>query len=746
MSSMGTESPPQRMHERTHRIVRQGVHAHANPLSHQHWTIAVIALLPALAVTTPAVAQRLNLDTVDQAPSLPERNAASMLAAALAQEVEHLAARSRAEDGESRSLEASIAWRRLAHELLVRGDDPSNRCHDLVVAGFRLADARGEFDRSIDRLPAAGVAGAAPAREALERFIAAPAELRAAPMSELRASLARALAGLDPVLEVLSLPRAVNPWPAMSGTPGTESSSDRGADQVATAAADPTLPPELAASLNAVAEQLRAAEEWPDLRPEAIVIAQPLLRVPAGVAIITSASWLPVSLRDSLQRRWIESVDAMASPADRDRGVRDLAQLDAVAKTVETATTLVRPRQPNAPRGPIDPARVVKTLTALAAPAADAASATSAVERLRMVEALLRTMVEVRTLEVNEVRRELRTLRRDLTRDALRAEEPVLRQVETLAAPSAHPTDPAFASLLESQRRRVRAIQALDGIDRALTEIEARLPVHAKPLVQRWRSTLPQLADAQRSEQALLRCEAFLADWRRVRELPVEMAIRRGDPAVVELAAGRAPELLGALDRRREAWAAAWGEGNAEAASAAVAPIIALFDLINDAAALTSRRTNPRLLGRWGGWDDLGGIPGATDAMDARVAIAVEALARGDDAALREALALQAREAPLWRLRTRLLRLLADELEALPEGVSGAIGRASGWPEARALLAPRAQDLFTLSRFAREYLRATSAGDRDEADRLHAFIRSLATDLLRDLDASAVGTTPMPRR
>ena len=691
--------------------------------------------------TTAGHAQRLNLDPAPPAPALPERNAASALAVALAQEVEPLTARARSAGDLAWKIEASIAWRRVAHEMLVRGAEPGQPRNDLVEAGFRLADARGEFDRAIDRIPSQGRAFDR-AREGLDRFVAAPAVLRATPTAELAGALERALANANGVLEGAGLPRVRNPWPVIGGAASSAESTPWSA-RLRHAARAESIPPEVAGSLERIAAAAEAAEQWSDLDAELGPICEPLLEAPSLAASISKAKWMPESRRTELQARLARAVASSESADGRDAARLALEHLAAVARAIDATEALVRPIS-KSPRGPIDPARPLKAITALASAAPDERETTSRIERLDMISPLLATMAEVRRRDEADVRRSLRTLRRELSREALKSEEPVLRQVESLAAPDAHPTDPACASLLESQRRRIRAIAALDGIDRALGEIEARMPGSARPLEAKWIATLKSIGDAGRGETILPQAEAFVSQWNQVRELAAEKALRQGDAVVIELAAGRVPELLAALDSRRAAWAAAWSAGDGDKAIAAIGPMLELFALVEDAAALSRSRANPRLIGRWGGWDDLGGVPGSTDAMDARVALAVEALARNDDSALREALSVQAREAPIWRLRAQLLRVLAEPLAGLPDGLSGAIGRACLRPRSAALMSRRADDLFTLARYSREYLFALGDRDRERADRIHEFLRELATDLRRDLEREIATTAPAP--
>lgn len=706
--------------------------------------------------------QRLDLDGTPSLPALPSPNAATLLADLLASEVEAIRKRETSDARAALALDASMALRMMARELLARGDSATPPDHAVVLAGFRLADARVEFDAAATRALDGGPRSEA-ARAALERLRdGALGSLRASAPADLLPTIHAVLTGLDPVLEAAGLKPLANHWPPR---PMLEGLGAPGAPPTPTVptpvdpAATPLLPlatsmpgeavrseigageidPTLAEALTSVAAQLDAAAAWPDLALEVAPIAWTLAAVPRQARSIASADWLPASLRTALADRLLQAVASCGNASTRTPAMIEIAHLAALSRTLDATAPLVRPRKQTSQRGPIDPTRLARAIAALAAPVVaaggdNAAALATATARLSMITDLLQTMVEVRRLEEVEVARELRQLRKQIVRDALTSEEPALRRVETLAAPDASPSDPAAVSLLASQQRRLRMISTLDEVDRAIAVAAARSISEGPAFSNRLRTLLGQFVDPSRADAALARIETFLSQWRALDEPAIERSIRAGDRSALDRCAGRDGELLAELDRRRRAWAAGWSEGEPDDSWRRANELLQLLAMIDDAAALARTSADPRLIGRWGGWDDLGGVPGSTDAMDGRLAVAIEAMARGDERALGDAMRVIDREAPLWRLRAGLLRRMAPALISLPTGVTGTLGRAAGTPPPGAYMGTRSADLAALARAARELLAAQAQRDEERIDALERFLREMSADLRRELD------------
>jgi len=679
----------------------------------------------------------------------PAGEAAPTLAIELGREVEALQRRAAGRVAGSNVVEASIAFRMMARELLTRGDSEQGSRHAIVVAGFRLADARGDFDAAV---AAALEHGGETVATALDRFNAeALGSLRAAPTAQLLPTARAVLRILEPVLEAASLPAMADHWPALPPTEGAVVVEVRPASwsaRLAQAAEGPSLRPELAAALRAIVPHVGEAERWPDLEPEVAMIATPLVRIPLDEQTLDAAGWLDAADRAAITERAVDAIGRIADVSTRTGALADLRHREALLRVIAAVTALApapatgdeapdTPRASRSARDALAPERLWSAVAPMAAIGADADAAAHrrVVDRLSAIADLLELARQLRALEASEPNSELRSLRRRLLRDALKQDAAVARQVEALAGPSGSPSDPAYGSLLASQRRRLRTVQAVDGVDRALAEIESRSLSPGAPLAARLRTTLTALGDPARADAALERAEAFVAQWRRLRERPAEVAIRADDSFVIDRCAGRANEVLAELDRRRSAWAAAWAAGDSDDAWSSAEELLEVLALIEDAAALERTRANPRLIGRWGGWDDLAGVPGATDAMDGRIAIVVEALARGDGAALAAGLQVIEREAPLWRLRAACLHRLAPALEPLPDGLSGALGRAAGEPRTDAFMGSRADDLAALGRASRELLFAAQVGDAVQRNALEAHLRDLCEALLRDLES-----------
>lgn len=701
---------------------------------------------PARARSAPPI--RVDLDAAPTPPTLPDRHGAAALAEELGREVESIRKRAPSDAASMLATDASVTYRMIARELLARGDGSTTHPHAIVLAGFRLADARGDFDVAMGRASALATDRV---RAAIERFRDnGLGAVRAAPPEALLAVVRSEIAGLSPALDAAAVPARADHWPLLprpeSATspaqiapdatrPALPRTTDSWAERVRATTDGVAVDAALAQALRALVEQLARAEAWPDLEPEVAELAQALLPLVEQSQQMAAATWLAQSQRDAWLQRVVDAVARCTDATTRAEALRQLEQLGAVAHTVHAGTRLVRPRQQTSSRGPIDPTRVARTIDALATPASDASAHRRIMDRLSMVLTLLDTMFEVRRLEEAEVRRDLRTLRRQLARDAMKTEDSVLRQIESLAAPDASPVDPACSSLLESQRRRIRALRVLDAVDRAMAEIEARSVSQGAALNTRLRTTLAQLGEPARTESALLVLERFVDQWSVLRELPAEAAIRAGDSAATDRCAGRSLALLAEIDRRRVAWAAGWASGQPDEAWKRAGELLVILSLIDDSAALARTSAQPRLIGRWGGWDDLGGVPGSTHAMDGRLAVAIEALSRQDERAIADATALLTSESPLWRLRARVLRRLGPALEPLPEGLAGALGRAVGEPAPRAFMASRSEDLAALARFSRELLFAQSVRDEEQRVAIERFLSVMATSLLRDLDA-----------
>ncbi|MBX3355394.1 MAG: hypothetical protein KF724_06820 [Phycisphaeraceae bacterium] len=689
-----------------------------------------------------AALQDLDLSSAPSRPRWPVPGAASLLADQLAREIESLRRTSATSDGQALLvLECGIALRMAASELLVRGDGHTSPDDRVVVAGFRLAEARGDFDTFLRSLPTLGPDD--DTHQALERFRdSALGSLRASAVSELPLTTQALLLGLAPALKAASLPPLHDHWPMLTEVgAGEREARPASVDDAVSSSWSSKLtdalaahPPsaEIAEALGEVATSLSLVEQWPDLASRIAPLGAALVAVPEIAQRIEGVPWLPPTLRQAFSRRMVSAIRASAIAESRESALAALAHARAFERAISTADALIRPRGSNAGRGPVDPTRLLKALQALADPNSERVADAS--ERLRMVGDLLATMVEARRLEEREVSRQVRVMRRQLAREALLGEDPVMRQVESLANAATSTTDPAIITLLESQRRRLRSIALLDDTDAAISEIEARSISHGPGLSTRLRGWFGQLGDPTRSESARRQLTVFLDQWRGVREHEVERLLRRGDASTMALTAGRMNELLGEIDRRRKAWAAGWSDGAPEQAWSHVQDLLRLLDLMDDVAALARTEANPRLIGRWGGWDDIGGIPGSTDAMSGRIAVAIEALARKNDRALADALRVIDAESPAWRLRAALLRRLAPALVELPDGLSGALGRVGGVPAPGAFMGDRSIELASLARAARERLTAERQRDTEQVDALDAFMREMTLQLRRSLD------------
>jgi len=674
----------------------------------------------------------------------PPPNGASSLADVLGAEVEALRRRAASAEGDDETLAASIAFRMISRELLVRGDAAPARDR-VVIAGFRLADARGQFDAAAARAMSVGTS-ADPARRALASFASdALGSLRAAPPEAMLATTRSLLFALAPLLEAVELPPMTRHWPPILAEAATMPSSERSASRrVADGADEPGLDSALATAMRSLASKLHDAERWPDLAAEVEAIAAPLERLPSEQRSISEAAWIDDASRARLTATAVTVVEQCLDPAQRATAMRALAERSALVRCIRAISTL-EAAPGSGPRDPLAPSLLWSMIAPMPSrrPDADAAGTKSSIDRLDAITELILGAAALRRLEAIEAGRDVRTLRRQMVREARLQDESIARQIASLAAAGGSPHDPAHATLLDGQRRRLRMLKALDGVDASLAEIQSR-SMAPPSLNGRLRTQLQSLADPSRAPAALVRCESFVTQWRSLREHRTEVAIRAGDAIVIDRCAGRSAEVLAELDRRRSAWAQGWAVGAPEAGWNDAQQFLELLSVVDDAASLHRAGTDARLIGRWAGWDDLGGVPGSTVAIDGRLAIAFEAIARSDGKALGDALRVIDQESPLWRLRAAVLHRLEPQLAALPDGLSGALGRAADEPAPDAFLAGRAVDLARLGRLSRELLHAATMRDSTRREALETELRELATDLRRAIDEIDAGANIAP--
>ncbi|MFO0961931.1 MAG: hypothetical protein U0625_03385 [Phycisphaerales bacterium] len=337
------------------------------------------------------------------------------------------------------------------------------------------------------------------------------------------------------------------------------------------------------------------------------------------------------------------------------------------------------------------------------APPADPAAAAAALAR------------RVQAFDPAALRPDLRAAAHDLQAAAARAPDDTRAQAEAAADLERIAAVPGWVDAMGAMRAASR--HPFDAVSRA------------------W---VAALREPGRRAAARAQMDAFARQLARVHPMPLERALRGGEPAALEVAAGRSQELLAEIDRRRAAWAAGWsvnkGAGDATTRALRLARVM---EVLAEGAALGRDAAAEQQLVRWGGWwariEGLGVHP---KALAARSALAVEAVLEGKEAEVEAQLAKLDQELPVAALVARVAERLGPWLAARA-GVVVAVQNAVAAPAPGAWMGEERAALMAFARLAREHARARAQRDEALAERLRAAMVPLAARLATAAGADA---------
>jgi hypothetical protein len=314
----------------------------------------------------------------------------------------------------------------------------------------------------------------------------------------------------------------------------------------------------------------------------------------------------------------------------------------------------------------------------------------------------------IASIDVRALRADARSLATDLVRSAGRS-----------------PSDAEVAAI-DADLRRLQALPAwVDAAAAAKASLRSRFDATTRA----WVKSLHEPTRRATAREAMARFESERAAFG---EFPLEAALRRGDPVAAARTAGRAADVLAAVDRLRAAWYEGWldGRGNAARGAAAMRLVRALA-AVEAATAGAPARATPATSGAgaegtpdsWGGWPWIADAPRVpAKGLAARAELALAAVLEGDDAAADRQLATLDMELPAAALE----RMLRERLAAWGRGRSGLSHRlaaAVASPGPGAWLGDRRAELSAVARLLAEASRARA---RDDAPLVDALRREIA--------------------
>lgn len=563
---------------------------------------ACVSLIALFATHVPA--QTLNLGP-PAPPTLPDDNAASRLQARLADEIEdHTTrlenARSEGDPDWTLAESLSIATRALGVRML-GGDATLAGAHSIrTMQAMTIADLAPSIDtlahayvdlafqaRAQKSNPAtvAVAARAEAARAAINAFLRAattdpstPADIPGLPPTapDLDRLLLGAFDELRPALGAIDA-TAPDIEPAWVFPPGVPVPPEDAVDAARTAldASNAFGSPERA-DLSRTLDTLGRAAQLPIHRREARTMARRVGEAIHAADVLSATEWLG-DRRTEIGAVVAQGALKLLERTTREDALRTLEQVCRLGRIVENLGTL-EARRVNTLAGRHAIATVfVRFLDADQSPGAPDGSLAhllGALDRTLSVAAD-RPVLSPDYFEDPGVRRAWRLMVRndeDTERHVLDALEEIVDEPRRL-------TSPDMISLLKKHRdgvadlRRVAKIPAWEaqlrtkpvrtaaptpGQDDALVDNLAIEQSIRSGAADRLHALMLVLARDEVRARALVALADFVRHWTRFATLPSEMLLTRNNPAAVAVTGGRAPEVLAATRRDRQAWLLAW--------------------------------------------------------------------------------------------------------------------------------------------------------------------------------------------
>ena len=338
---------------------------------------------------------------------------------------------------------------------------------------------------------------------------------------------------------------------------------------------------------------------------------------------------------------------------------------------------------------------------------ASAHGAAGAGERPNDVDA---ARARIAAVDPQTLRPDVRALAADLVRAAARA--------------------PGDAELfaIDADLRRLRELPSwVDGAAAAKASLRSRFDATTRA----WAKSLHEPTRRAQARASMARFEservAFVA-------FPLEAELRRGDPSAVGKSAGRARDVLAAIDRLRAAWQEGWLDGRGDPArTAAAMRLVRALAAVDSAVPGSAHGGAAGVSGEgvskavapaaWGGWPWIADAPAVpAKGLAARAELALAAVLDGDDAAADRQLAALDLELPLATLE-RTLRARIEPWSRGRSGLAHRLAAAVAAPGPDAWLGARRADLCAVARLLAEAARART---RDDAPRMDALRREIA--------------------
>ncbi len=328
--------------------------------------------------------------------------------------------------------------------------------------------------------------------------------------------------------------------------------------------------------------------------------------------------------------------------------------------------------------------------------------------------------------------RDLVSLRKRLGRLYDRAEREVIELAPALATGDASLADPPVAAVVEYHRDLTDSLERIERLPQCRDVMRLVNPRASGRVDNQIRKIARWLLDRQRHADGALALAQLDQQCRLFYPLPVEQRLAANDVQLAALTGGRGVALWRTIVNRREAWAEAWGRGDASGPDARRMALLyqltAALDALSDLADVQDGALS---LNDWAAWEFRNdALEDAVQAMVARVNLAAEAAIEGEDDRLADFLDEIEDSAAVTVLAGVLLQKIAPALAARPINAAAAVGQFAYPPHATAWGRDHRLPIARACRSALEAAHARRLGRNGYASEHAAYVSRQAEQVL----------------
>jgi len=662
---------------------------------------------------------------------------------------DHIALLRGADEYTRRAIQAEINYRILARRLFQLGLDagPVDGAVAIVYA-HTLADHADDASAMFQRLPKMAAVATNPdggldenQKLAVSKFAAAVAafnsivsdednELDDASAQRVQAHLRKMLSPVVTMASIMGEPSPVNTW--------LRQSRDDQADGLAPPVISPTdlelmterihaakVSSKTKTELLLMVQLLRRGWSAPDLRPRVAHLYDLLDQALVVAEAMTGASWVDDETMADFREQLHTAILLVKDPRTRASGVARFASLAESLDVIEQLDALEQQA------AAIDTLRDLFVIShTMRIEQRDLDTARALIDYLQRMTGV---MLAYRDRLGDELPLDLRKVSLAVRKDYQQQELKLLSDLRALAANPAEVTDPKWTDPLDelaASQATVRRVHLIPNWTERLQRFKPR-PTHG--LFRTLRDLALRLTDPELREDGARALHLFERQVVLFDPMPLETAMRNGEPAIERVTNGAHLLLVDQMDRLRSDWASAWASGQDPAEPARKLMMLrTLLGHVDTARRIVNVDQAAAKLNKWAGWQvDGEAIEPLMQVLPDRIAQACRDAAIGNWESLDQALEQIERESTLPMLVAQLSGKLHGGLDELPGDLTGLLSQCVYQPTADAIAIDQQQTLAQVCVYLAEAAHARQVGDSRQLSAALGRVGELAGQVLK---------------